>query len=289
MINGLHCDPIIQKRFQFWYYCHSSAAPSVPAAAIMKRHLDLAVSRVEKTYSISMQRRIIVIGHSMGGILSKSLISSSGDDLWITAFRAPSAEFHLTPDQRNLMESAFRYSPRNYVKTVIFIATPHKGSKMANGLPGRIGMALARRPDEIESLADAFTTRNRHLLQPDFAAFVEAGVNSIATMRPDSPIADVLVKLPIDPEVRFYNIAGVKRVSKEIGDGVVPLKSAIIPGAVADLVIQSKHRVHQTPGAAHWIKEILQHEAGMISEQEMKAALAPVLLSPERLESLKSR
>jgi len=290
MVENLKADPEITSHFQFWFYAYPSGTPVVPSAAILKRHLDAAVDEIETNHGISMERRLIVVGHSMGGILSKSLISDSGDDLWDTVFVSPAESFDLTPPQRNLLTEAFRYQPRSYVDQVIFIATPHRGSDLATGIVGKIGSRLSTRPQKIESLAGALIAKNSQHLKPEFFDFVKHKVNSISTLRPDSPVTNVLANLPVDEGAAFHTIAGVKNTSNfEAGDGVVPLSSTHIEGTLCEAKVNSNHsNIHKTPLAAKLVGAIFKHATGLLSDQELDEQMNQLDLITNHVESQES-
>ena len=279
MTTILREDPSIREKYQFWFYDYPSGTPVVPSAAIMKRHLDTLIAKVERDHNISMHRRLIVVGHSMGGMLAKSLVSSTGDRLWDTVFTAPIEDFDLTKEQKKLTTTAFRYTPRTYVKEVIFLATPHRGSQIANNLVGRIGTSLSARPKAIEELSHDLVTKNRERLTPQFFDFVSKKVNAISTLRPDSPVTNLLADLPVDRAVMFHTIAGLKpgfekKAPAEQGDGVVPLESTYVKGAICEAGVLSGHSVHRKVQAADLVKVILLRQAGLINDATVKKRMS---------------
>ena len=107
LVEELHSDSDIIKRYQFWFYAYPSATPVVPSAAILKLHLDRAIAEIERDFGVSMERRLVVIGHSMGGILTKSLVSRTGDKLWHGVFNAPLEAFDLDDQAQSLPSVSF--------------------------------------------------------------------------------------------------------------------------------------------------------------------------------------
>lgn len=278
MVEELQTDPDITKNYQFWFYAYPTATPVVPSAAVLKRHLDGAIRTVEKEYGVSMNRRLIVIGHSMGGMLAKSLVSKTGDRLWDAVFTAPLEEFDLTELQKKQLGAAFRYEPRRYVDEVIFIASPQRGSHLADSFGGRIGSKFSARPKSIEELSEALITKNRDRLKPEFYKFVADNVNAISTLRPDSPVTALLADLPVDKGVTFHTLAGIKQKDykegqAEAGDGIVPLESTVVPGARCEVGIYSGHSVHATKDAQQIVHMLLRLHAGLAKEPEVRAAI----------------
>ena len=74
---------------------------------------------------------MVVIGHSMGGILSRLMVSSSGDVLW----KALQEYRSFTPEEMAEAEAEFgdmmRFEPFHGITRAVFIATPHRGTEFA--------------------------------------------------------------------------------------------------------------------------------------------------------------
>jgi triacylglycerol esterase/lipase EstA (alpha/beta hydrolase family) len=76
MINALYDDPDIRRRYQFWVYSYPSGYPYPYAAALFRKQLDA----MNKAYP--GHKKIVLVGHSMGGIISRVMITDVGDKLW---------------------------------------------------------------------------------------------------------------------------------------------------------------------------------------------------------------
>src|SRR5207237_1183709 len=96
MINKLCGDPVIRKHYQFWFYSYPSGYPFPYSAAILRDELD----EVEKQFPTL--KPIVVIGHSMGGCISRLLLTDSGNELWMKIFGRPPDEVPLSPKIRFL-------------------------------------------------------------------------------------------------------------------------------------------------------------------------------------------
>jgi hypothetical protein len=89
MINKLRGDPVIRKHYQFWFYTYPTGYPFPYSAAILRDELD----RVEKRFP--KLKPMVVIGHSMGGCISRLLLTDSGNKLWMNIFGRPPDEVPL--------------------------------------------------------------------------------------------------------------------------------------------------------------------------------------------------
>jgi len=94
MINKLEGDPVIRKHYQFWFYSYPSGYPFPYSAAILRDELD----EVEK--QVPHLKPMVVIGHSMGGCISRVLLTDSGNQLWMKIFGRPPDQVQLSPKTR---------------------------------------------------------------------------------------------------------------------------------------------------------------------------------------------
>src|SRR6476660_1117783 len=81
-----------------------------------------------------MLKLMVVIGLSIGGCISRLLLTASGDQLWMKIFGRPPDEVPLSPKTREYFRQELFFRHRPEIGRVIFIASPLRGSKMATGL-----------------------------------------------------------------------------------------------------------------------------------------------------------
>jgi hypothetical protein len=209
--------------------------------------------------------QMVLLGHSMGGILSRMMAVSSGDKLW-RLFSDRSFDDILGP--RPVLEELRRYfffEPLPFVSRVVFLATPHRGSDLSRGVVGRVSSNLISDPDSIHKLLyqlvkdnpDAFESRQ-------FRNFP----TSIETLDTNSPILTALLSMqpPTPPTAaRFHSIIGSLRPTgvDKTTDGVVPYRSAHIDGVVDERVVRSDHGVQKDPEAIREVRDILRQHIGL--------------------------
>src|SRR5207237_1543389 len=111
-------------------------------------------------------KRVVLIGHSMGGMICRLMITDARDKIWRDFFATSPAKTPIARDTRRLLEESLVFNHRSDVERVIFISTPHRGSKLASGWIGRIGAALVRTP----RLFTSVYTSTKPLLVADAAA-----------------------------------------------------------------------------------------------------------------------
>src|SRR6201988_3712661 len=91
MLNRLRGYAEIRRNYQFWFYSYPSGYPYPYSAAILRHELDAIEKRFPK------MKPMVVIGHSMGGCISRLLLTDCGNKLWMTMFVRPPDEVPFLP------------------------------------------------------------------------------------------------------------------------------------------------------------------------------------------------
>jgi pimeloyl-ACP methyl ester carboxylesterase len=250
MIDSLRHDPTIREHYQFWFFSYPSGYPYPYAAALFRRDLDGI------KHTLPNHKRIVLIGHSMGGLICRLMITDAGDKIWRDFFATPPAKTPLASDTRKALEEALVFNHRSDVKRVIFISTPHRGSEIATGWIGRIGAALVRTPQRFTSIYAA----TKPLLITDPAARpLNRMPNSVDTLEPNDRFVKAVSKLPIAHGIPYHSIMGDRGRgdTPNSSDGVVPYWSSHLPGARSELIVNSDHGAQYNPEAIREVERIL--------------------------------
>jgi pimeloyl-ACP methyl ester carboxylesterase len=265
MLDELLRDPAIQEHYQFFLYMYPTGVPIPIAAASLRDALGQAKMMFNPDGRDPQFDRMVLLGHSMGGLLSHFMVASSGDQLW-RLYSDRSFDEILGP--RNVLDELRRllfFEPLPFVSRVVFLATPHRGSDMARGVVGRVGAGLISDPDYIQKLLyqlikdnpDAFDRRR-------FRRFP----TSIETLEPSSKILAALLTMKPGEGVAFHSIIGSLRPSgvDETTDGVVPFRSAHFDGALSEKVVRSDHSVQKDSLAIQEVRSILRMHMGLSAQ-----------------------
>jgi pimeloyl-ACP methyl ester carboxylesterase len=250
MIDSLRDDPWIREHYQFWYFSYPSGYPYPYAAALFRQDLD-GIKRAFPNH-----KRIVLIGHSMGGLICRLMITDAGDKIWRTFFATPPAKTPLASDARKLLEEALIFNHRPDVQRVIFISTPHRGSKLAAGWIGRIGAALVRTPRRFVSI---YASTKPLLIADPAARPLNRMPNSVDTLEPNDRFVEAVNKLPITRGIPYHSIIGDRGRgdTPNSSDGVVPYWSSHLPGAQSELIVNSDHGAQYNPQAIREVERIL--------------------------------
>ena len=246
MLNNLRSDPEIRHGYQFWFYSYPSGYPYPYSAAILRQELDA----IEKKYPL--RKPMVVVGHSMGGCITRTLITDSGLTLWLSGFGRPPSEVKMEPQSKRLLENALIFHRRREIGRVIFLSAPHRGSDLAKNWIGRIGSMLVRTPVRMLNVGKTL----QEALTADPAALqLKRFPNSVDTLAPNNRFVVAINKIPISPGILYHTIVGDRgrRDTPNSSDGVVAYWSSHLDGAASECVVPSDH---STPGNPQAIAEV---------------------------------
>jgi pimeloyl-ACP methyl ester carboxylesterase len=250
MIDTLRNDPWIREHYQFWFFSYPSGYPYPYSAALFRRDLD-GIDR-----AIPNHKRVVLIGHSMGGMICRLMITDAGDRIWRDFFVTSPANTPLANDTRKLLEEAFVFKHRPEVQRVIFISTPHRGSKFASGWIGRIGASLVRTPQSFTSI---YASAKPLLIADPAARPLKRMPNSVDTLEPNDRFVQAVDKLPITPSIPYHSIMGDRGRgdTPNSSDGIVPYWSSHLDGAESELIVNSDHGAQYNQQAIREVERIL--------------------------------
>lgn len=260
MINTLQNDPDLRKHYQFWGFSYSSGNPVLYSAQLLREDLQAEADRLQATgRPVKMFNRMVLIGHSMGGLLSKTLIMNAENRLVEPLLGDNYREMlaSLTAEQRDFVTRMMDFKALPFVQRVVFIAVPHRGSEMANSAIGRIGASLVELPQSLVQRGEGVIGNlMRHgWLQPDNSKF-QTGIDNLD---PNNRTLQLLETIPFRPGVPYHSVIGNRKEAGIPGgsDGIVPYASSHLDGAVSELVVKSDHSAQQNPLAIREIRRIL--------------------------------
>ena len=259
MINDLRGDEFIRRHYQFWFYSYPTGYPFPYSAAILRQQLD-AIER-----KFPLRKPMVVIGHSMGGCISRLLITDTGNKVWISIFGKPPEQVPLSPETKKLYSEALIFKHRRDVGRVIFISAPLRGSELGSNWIGRIGSSLMKTPATLLQAgaeADQFRTTQPGELK------LKRIPNSVDTLAPNDAFVLAINEVPITPGIPYNVISGDRgkggnkdHTKPVMSDGVVPYWSSHLDGAESELVVPSTHGAHRNPQAIAEVKRILKKYA----------------------------
>ncbi|QEH32150.1 Alpha/beta hydrolase family protein [Aquisphaera giovannonii] len=272
-MNELRGDPELRARYQFWLFFYSTGNPILASGARFRKALNELRDELDPTRRDPAFDRMVLIGHSMGGLLSRLAISRSGQQLWDTASKVPPDAVKVEPGLKELLVSSLIFEPVPAVRRVIFVATPHKGSPLGDEPIGRIASRLITVPSDVIQVRRALLESNGGDVAAEFRGNRYA--TSVAQLSIGNPVIKAINSIPMSEAVAYHSIVGFdgKTPLPAGGDGVVPYLSAHLDGAMSELIVSSGHSSQETEDAIREMRRILvQHLEEYDAERSALAA-----------------
>jgi len=266
LANEVLGDDTLRDRYQVWQVYYPTNLPIAENRKEIAGFLASVRARLDPWRNAPASNEVVLIGHSMGGVLARLLVIDSGDRVWETLFDAPvgSAE----RQRLAALEPYLVFKPERGVTRAIFVASPHAGTPTAGRWFGRMVAGLVRLPatlvTHVQSMADLVASD-----QPEFAKLMRS-TNAITSLDASSPYLKATSALDIAPGVTYHSIIARKKPKvplEQSSDGFVPYASAHLPGAASELVVTSGHSVQESPEAIMEIRRILHTHLNEIDAQ----------------------
>jgi len=257
MLNELSNDRELWGRYQFWLFLYNTGNPILYSSGILTDALRRTVQEFDPSGTDPAMERMVVIGHSQGGLLTKLTAVDSGTRFWDNAFKVPIDQVEASPETITLLRRSLFYTPLPFVERVIFISTPHRGSYLAGGRLGHVLSSLITLPFRLLApLADLLKR------QPEIMSLgsVDEIPRSTDNMDPQNRFIRTLADMPIAPGVKTHSIIAVHNLEdpmEEWNDGLVAYRSAHIEPVTSELIVSSGHSVQDNPFAIEEVRRIL--------------------------------
>jgi pimeloyl-ACP methyl ester carboxylesterase len=261
MFNDLRSFPEIRARYQFWFYLYPTGQPFWVSAAQMRDKLAEVRQKLDPGSQNANLDQMVLVGHSMGGLVSKLQTLESGDDFWHILSDKPISELKASDEDREKLAHVVYFHPNPAVKRVITIGTPHHGSDFANKYTRLLGQSFIVLPEMLTELTNKLVLSNPGFFRNKAMLTTTTSIDSLA---PNDPIFPVMISAQKGSGVKYHNIVGRIRkddfLSKlaEDGDGIVGYKSAHLDDVTSEITVAADHlSVHRHPLSTLEVRRIL--------------------------------
>jgi pimeloyl-ACP methyl ester carboxylesterase len=258
MINEIFNDRELASHYQVWLFTYNTGNPILYTGSILTQGLRNVVQELDPDGKDEALRKMVVIGHSQGGMLTKLIAIESGALFWDQSFKVPIDRIDVSPETRELLRKSLFYHPLPFVRRVIFISTPHCGSFLAGGRVSGLLRRLISLPFVLLSPLQEITQRNpeavtTRTLKNDLP-------RSTDNMDPESTFIKTYSSIPIAQGITSHSIIAVKNPEdpkENWNDGVVSYSSAHIDSVASEFIVHSGHSAQEAPQAIEEVRRIL--------------------------------
>lgn len=271
LANELRNRPGYNERFQWWAFEYGSGEPFLSSAEALRTQLEAVRQKHDPLGNDPTLSQIVLVGHSMGGLIAKLQVTHSSDRLWQSVATAPIESVITSPSTRAELRRSFYFSPNNGVARVVFIGTPHAGSSLARRPLGLLGSALVEVPPEAAEVHLQLVRDNPGLFRDELRNRLPTSVD---LLKPGSELLAATARLCFSQRVQLHSVVGNDPGAwgAEPSDGVVNVASASLHGVRSELVVEARHNgLHHNPETVEEIARILGEHARATPELARRA------------------
>lgn len=272
--NKLLADPILRNHYQVWQVFYSTNLPMLENRYQIQKLITDTYRQTDPTGTNPASKNSVLIGHSMGGILSRMMVSD--DDLSLRLAGLDSTISHIGSSQtlKKLLPPthAKEFGQRLHlhalpqVDTAVFISAPFRGTDYAERWFTRLARRTIRLPlDLTQTVGSALINIGNDQDNPIGALYLQNGASQLSDR---SAFIALTKDININHRVRYYTIMGNKNgdtndpeqgdtVGKNISDGIVPYASSHLDGVVRESIITGGHSIHENPQTVRELRRIL--------------------------------
>ncbi|MEN8549191.1 alpha/beta fold hydrolase [Acinetobacter soli] len=258
LTNDIMGDRVLREHYQVWQIFYSTNMPILESRYQIYALLQQAFDGLDP--QDAADHNAVLIGHSMGGIISRLLVSKA--DLSDKAFKMMNTNQRQRFKRDQNVLNRFKIQPIENFDRAIFMSAPHRGTDYADRWFTLAARKIIRLPSSfLGALTDTLTND-----ATDQAKDLTNGINGGLIQNGPSDLSHkskfiALTKDVVPPKgYVFHSIMGNITKSQEpdqITDGIVPYSSAHLDGAVSEKIIKGGHSIQETPEALLELRRIL--------------------------------
>lgn len=261
-MNEVLRDPLMRVKYQCWYFLYPTGLPVYASAEKLRRMLYIARNYYDPLHSNPNMNRMVLVGHSMGGLLSRMQTIDSGGEIYGSFFVKPLEQLHLKQPTKRLIQESMVFDRVPFVTRAVFVASPHQGSSMAEiPIIRAVGM-LVNPTSNLDSVTMEIRLNAYNDLNPELWKFKNLGCRSVQTLSPEHPLLKALKSRPAT--VPYHSIIATKQRNENLwqtSDGIVAYWSSHVYNAQSERVVNGSHSCTRLPEVSEEILRILRLHA----------------------------
>ncbi|NWK56863.1 hypothetical protein HW115_14665 [Verrucomicrobiaceae bacterium N1E253] len=262
--NELRSDPVLRERCQIYFFRYPSGVPVLYSAAQLRTKLAELQQTLNQKQTNRYSKQMMLVGHSMGGLITKTQVQDSGDTMWLNFIDYTQNRVRLNDQQLAALQQYLIFKPNPHISRVLFIATPHRGSELADWWITRQFRKLIKGPGIIlrtPLMALDQDNTDQHAQSAIDKLFHSGIPTSMENLSPKSKFVKDTINLPLKKDLRIHsiigNLKGLDLNDPECSDGVVPYTSAHLQQPDSELVVPYGHSAHEHPMAIEEIRRLI--------------------------------
>lgn len=263
VINELVPEPWFRENYQIWLYNYPTGNPWIYSSMMFREKLREATAYARSKGPDTNLNRMVVVAHSMGGLVTRSSVTDPGTVIYDGLFNKPIDQIQASAETRRMLRDGLLYEPVREPERVVFMAVPHRGSPMASMQLSMWISKLIRLPKTVTiELLDSTLQAVGDVIEGENPA--KRLPTSINSLSPTARTTVALNKLPLPKDITFHSIIGDrgKGDTPNSSDGVVPYWSSHVTPVASEKIVPSNHSVPDSPEAAAELKRILKLHLG---------------------------
>ena len=255
--NDIMGDAILREHYQVWQIFYSTNMPILESRFQIYALLKQAFGSLNPKDAAAQDA--VLIGHSMGGIISRLLVSDA--DISKQALELMNNRQQTRLRKHPVIGERLKMKPIENFDRAIFLAAPHRGTDYADRWFTLAARKIIKIPATfLTTLADTLASYD-----VDLKDFVKTLTNDVIQNGPSdlskkSKFMELTASIPPEKGLVFHSIMGNITKSDDpnvITDGIVPYKSAHLDGAVSEKIFTGGHSIQETPEAVLELRRIL--------------------------------
>lgn len=259
MFNDLQSNPVLRDKYQFWFYMYPTGEPLAFTTAKLRERLKTLRSECDRLGQNRQLNDMVVVGHSMGGLMAYLLSIDSEDKLWNAISDKSLAEIQADPQTQEKIRQVYFFESDRSIDRIVTIASPFKGSNFSNAATQWLTGAIVSIPKATAQLSDLIFDQNGQNLMSK----ILTPRTSVDSLNKDSAVLHLISETSIPEQIQHHNIVGIQpkrwwKFWNKNSDGVVNYDSARRTDVLSEVQVEASHsRVHRSPDAITEVGRIL--------------------------------
>ncbi|MFB2538367.1 lipase family alpha/beta hydrolase [Acinetobacter sp. c3-l95] len=266
--NDLMGDAVLREQYQVWQVFYSTNMPILENRYQIYHLLNQALNQVQQQYPQQKISDTVLIGHSMGGIISRLLVSK--DNLSQQARSYIQQECHTCHSDGIKVDKLIRdFQPQLQMQALpsvsrtVFISAPLRGTEFADRWFTQMARRIIKLPSKIltvqqNRLAYYMTDPSQEKIVKQLSQKLYQ--NGPSDLSPKSAFMYITQNINIINGMKYHVMTGNNTKSDDkdkITDGIVPYKSLHLDGALSEKIIPGSHSIQYAPEAVLELRRIL--------------------------------